>query len=122
MISYGINNIWDYFINVVEMELDKLFTLLRSRYGKILKEKQNGFYSIILYNYCKEPKYIICVKTRRDLIFGKICKFDSISSLSCYDLLYEPSGLYIFSKTIEEFLEKLDKKMRLLKWRNIKPL
>ncbi len=97
------------------MELDKLFTLLRSRYGKILKEKQNEFYSIILYNSCKEPKYIICVKTRGDLIFGKICKFDSISSLSCYDLLYEPSGLYIFSKTIEDFLEKLDKKMRLLR-------
>ncbi len=97
-----------------KMGLDKLFTLLRSRYGKILKEKQNGFFSIILYNTSKEPRYIICVKTRGDIIFGKICKFDDISSLSCYDLLYEPSGLYIFSKSIEEFLEKLDKKMRLL--------
>lgn len=95
------------------MSIELLIQKLKAKYNKIIKENQGYFYSLIIYEE-NEPKYILCVRATRDLIYGKINLFDKISSLSCDDLLYDPNGLYIFAKTMDEFVEKTVKKIELL--------
>ncbi|ABN70404.1 hypothetical protein Smar_1313 [Staphylothermus marinus F1] len=95
------------------MSIEQLVEKLRNIYGKIVKENQGYYYSLIIYEK-NEPKYLLCVKTTNGIIYGKISLFNKISSLVCEDLLYDPNGLYIFARSIDEFVEKTQNKTKYL--------
>lgn len=79
---------------------------LRRKFSKIVQETQGIFTLLILYKG-KEPKIVLCISnSHKPYIYGKISSMDEVSSLDCERLLFEPHGLYIFAKTIDEFAEK----------------
>lgn len=76
------------------------------KFSKIVQETQGIFTLLILYKG-EEPKIILCISnSRKSYIYGKISSMNKASSLDCERLLFEPNGLYVFAKTIDEFVEK----------------
>ncbi len=80
---------------------------LRKKFSKVVQENQGIFTLLLLYEG-KEPKIVLCIRNKpKPYIYGKIHPTDKVSSLDCERLLFEPHGLYIFAKTIDEFIEKV---------------
>jgi hypothetical protein len=94
--------------------LEDIINRVKNRFGKVIGEDQGYFYSMIIYEG-KEPTYVLCISKRMNrAIYGKVALFNKISSLNCDELLYDPNGLYLFSKNTDEFMNKLLKKIKYL--------
>ncbi|MEM1662284.1 MAG: hypothetical protein QXP72_02590 [Desulfurococcaceae archaeon] len=90
---------------------------MKSRVDKVYYEDQNDYRMIIL-DY-RGSSYLLCLFRFCDrYIYGKIVELDSTSYLDCESIVYSmPEGLYIYAKSIDEFLDKIIDKINWLRTR-----
>ncbi|MET1159985.1 MAG: hypothetical protein ABWW65_03400 [Thermoprotei archaeon] len=95
------------------MSIDDLVKRIKQEFEKVLVDEEDGYKLLTIFER-GEPSYLLCLSTlHTGYYYGKVVSIKSINIVRCYDLLYYPLGLYIFGRSIEEFLSKLKSK---LKW------
>ncbi|MCY0867687.1 MAG: hypothetical protein OWQ48_00425 [Desulfurococcus sp.] len=89
--------------NPVRKELEKFFE-------RVISEDQGSH--ILFIASIASRKYILCLpKTRGEHVYGKLVRADAASSFDCKEIEYEPRGLYIFAKSIQELAAKVHSKL-----------
>lgn len=82
---------------------------LRELYGKILCEDQGNFTMC----YIKEKELILCIRDPKDnIVYGKIISARKTSIMDCLNIITDPRGLFIFSRDLESFVNKVIEKTR----------
>jgi len=100
---------------VVSTLINDILNKLRKLYDRILFEKQDSYYYVTIFHEGK-PNYILCIySSLNKYVYGKIIDFSISSGFNCLDILYDPRGLFIFARDPGEFIDKLVKKIELLK-------
>ncbi len=101
-------------VNTINAIYQYLFEKYSKFFNKVLKEKQHPFNVYLLVKNSKG--LIICVteSTHDHYIYGKIASLEEMMLWDCNYVLESPQGLFLFAKTINEFLTKLDEKIQYL--------
>lgn len=97
------------------MDINRLINKLRDIYGKVLVDREDGNYLITIEASGETPFLLCLFKPRDGILYGKIGVLDMYPVISCIDMLYHPHGLFIFSRDMDEFVEKLVSKIDWLK-------
>lgn len=93
----------------------ELINKLNQYFSKVLYEREREFYVFTLFRN-SEKTYLLCVdRTTDEYIYGKITSLSSLTIIDCWESLYNPYGLFIFAKDLDEFVNKLINKIDLLK-------
>jgi len=93
--------------------ITEILSNLRKVFEKVLVEDEGRFYLVTIYSGGK-PEYVLCLPRTAEYLYGKVDLVERAQTLRCLDLLYSPTGLYVFAKDTSEFLEKLKEKMEVL--------
>ena len=99
-------------MNTVNTIYQYLFEKYGKFFNKVLKEKQHPFNVYLLVKNSKG--LIICVieNTHDHYIYGKVASLEEVMLWDCNYVLESPQGLFLFAKTINEFLVKLNEKIQ----------
>lgn len=96
------------------MYIKGLIEKLRTKYEKVLVDDQIDSFLLTIYEE-GSPRYILCIPKNIDrTLYAKIESIDKVNILECSDFLYSPQGIYLFAKDQEEFIEKLDEKIKFI--------
>ncbi len=92
--------------------ISELVNRLNKFFNKVLYEKQIEHYMIALFRNDK-LEYTLCIdKNIDEYFYGKIVSINKTSLIDCLEILYNPYGLFIFARNIDEFIDKLMKKIK----------
>lgn len=95
-------------------ELKSLVDSLKNEFKKVYYEDQSDYYLFLIES--ENSSHVLCLtKTLEKYIYGKIVALSQCSYLDCDSIIYSaPSGLYVYAKSLEEFMKKLVDKINLL--------
>lgn len=102
---------------MVSLEHENLVKLLKNMFDKVYYEDQGDHYMFIIEH--RNSSYILCLsKFQGKYMYGKLASSNEHSYLDCESIIYStPTGLYIYAKDINEFLNKISDKLQRLKTR-----
>ncbi len=95
----------------VDVLLDRVCNEFKKLFSRVFKERQNGYYMIVAIGDHGDG-YIVCISGRRDYVYAKIVYSKDALFWNCTYVLESPRGLFIFSKNVDEFIEKLISRIR----------
>lgn len=87
--------------------ISSLVSALSKSFDKVLRERQGEYYALTLFKD-SSAKYLLCIDaTVSEYIYGKVISIVDAPLADCSELLYLPSGLFVFARSVEEFVNKL---------------
>lgn len=93
-------------ISVLRNKVDKLYYEDQDDYRMVVMDYKGSSYSLCLFRFC--DKYI----------YGKLVELGSYDFHDCESIIYSiPTGLYVYARSIDEFLYKVIDKINWLRSR-----
>ncbi|MEM4717706.1 MAG: hypothetical protein QXE81_02965 [Desulfurococcaceae archaeon] len=86
--------------------------LIDERIGKSIKERQGNYLMVV--TSVDNVRVIICFRQGHFTYYAKIVLEKDSESLNCIEAEYNPHGLYVFSNRIDDLVEKVFFKAKML--------
>lgn len=85
---------------------------MNEKFTRIIREKQDNYLLIVV--SIESVKTIICFKQGHFTYYAKIVLEKDLESLDCREAILSPYGLYVFSSKIEDLVDKIAGKAKIL--------
>lgn len=84
--------------------LEDFIKKISSRTGRIISERENEY--LLVLTRLGEENVVICVRERDYGFYAKVILERDLTIINCSEAEYSPLGLYVFSRNIDELVDK----------------